>query len=174
MHKADILALVNYNNWATDRILSTAQAISPEQFTAPFTPNPGWGGLRGTLVHTLDTEYGWRCIVQFGKETPVMDESDFPDVASVAARWGEERVEWLAYVTSLSDEKLNSAYTYQFGDGPKRGRRVWHTLVHAINHSTHHRSEAALMLTGYGHSPGELDFNLFIHEHPEFVPTEDS
>jgi uncharacterized damage-inducible protein DinB len=167
MHTSDLLALVHYNHWANQRILRTAREISAEQFAAPFTPDPGWGSLRGTLLHALDTEYGWRNIVQFGQETDVMDEADFADVASVAARWEEEHAAWLAYVNSLSDEQLNSAY--QFGDEPKQERRVWHTLLHTLNHSTQHRAEAALMLTHYGRSPGELDFNGFLREHPEFV-----
>ena len=169
MHKSDILALINYNYWATDRILRATEKITLEQFTAPLTPNPGWGSLRGTLVHTLDTEYGWRNIVQFGKFTPDLVEADFPDVASVAARWEEERAEWLAYIASLNDATLNSFYTYQGSDGSFRKRLVWQTIVHVVNHGTQHRSEVATFLTGYGSSPGELDFGLFLRDNPEFI-----
>jgi uncharacterized damage-inducible protein DinB len=34
--------------------------------------------------------------------------------------------------------------------------------MHVINDLTYHRSEAATMLTGYGYSPGELDFDQFV------------
>jgi uncharacterized damage-inducible protein DinB len=41
---------------------------------------------------------------------------------------------------------------------------LWHLLVHVLNHGTQHRSEAALLLTSYGQSPGDLDLILFLRE----------
>jgi uncharacterized damage-inducible protein DinB len=37
------------------------------------------------------------------------------------------------------------------------GVPVWQMLLHLANHGTQHRSEAALLLTGAGRSPGDLD-----------------
>jgi uncharacterized damage-inducible protein DinB len=34
-------------------------------------------------------------------------------------------------------------------------------MVHVVNHSTQHRSEAAMLLTSYGRSPDGLDFTAF-------------
>jgi uncharacterized damage-inducible protein DinB len=59
MNKADISALIAYNFWASNRILTPCERISTDEFTCDFVPDPGWGSLRGILVHTLDTEYGW-------------------------------------------------------------------------------------------------------------------
>ena len=49
-------------------------------------------------------------------------------------------------------------------EGEKRERVRWHCLLHVVNHGTHHRSEAAAILTDFGHSPGDLDFAVFLNE----------
>lgn len=47
--------------------------------------------------------------------------------------------------------------------GPSHGS-LRNTLVHQFNHSTAHRSEAAVMLTNFGHSPGDLDYIVYLAE----------
>jgi len=110
-------------------------------------------------VHALDTEYGWRSVLQDLPASQVLDADDFADVAALRARWAQERDAWTNYIASLSDEDLNAAT----GD-EKHARVPRQTIVHVVNHGTQHRSEAAAILTGYGQSPGELDFDLFLDE----------
>jgi uncharacterized damage-inducible protein DinB len=39
---------------------------------------------------------------------------------------------------------------------------LWQLMLHQANHATQHRSENAAMLTRFGHSPGDLDFVLYL------------
>ena len=165
MNKDDISALVRFNFWADDQILSACERVSIDEFTRPHSPDPGWGSLRGILVHALDTEYGWRSALQSLDDDHILDEHDFADVASLKVRWDEERRAWLDYVDTLTDDTLGDAYNDDNQDSPK----VWQIVVHVVSHGIQHRSEAATILTGYGHAPGELDFLVFLKLNPQFL-----
>jgi uncharacterized damage-inducible protein DinB len=162
MDKRDLTKLVQYNFWANGRILATCEHISPDEFTRELAPDPGWGSLRAMLVHTLDAEYGWRAILQSQNADEILKAADFPDVAALKARWGIERTAWLAYMDGLRAESLDQGY----GTDPHQGPKVWQTILHVVIHGVQHRSEAAAVLTGYGHSPGELDFDVFLNQKP--------
>ena len=128
----------------------------------PATPSPMRdlpGGTQfGTLVHALDTAYGWRAALQGIEDSGIIDENQFPDAASLKERWEAERAAWLAYVGELTDEALNEIWFVH----ETSTRTRWQTILHVVNDLTHHRSEAAAILTGFAQSPGELDFDQYV------------
>ncbi len=163
MNQVEIALLYDYNYWGNQQILRAASGISPAQYTAKASFP--YGSLRGTLVHMLDAEASWRQLLQYGRmDFGVLQESDFPTVVPLEARWREEEAVMRGYLAGLDDAKLEGIVTYTTDEGNKRERVLWHCLYHVVNHATQHRSEAAAMLTDYGRSPGELDFTVFLNE----------
>jgi uncharacterized damage-inducible protein DinB len=164
MNQGDVLFLYEYNDWATRRILAASAQVNPEQFIVPTTQS--FGSLRGTLVHTLDGESAWRMLLQHNTLAyfRAMKEEDFPTFEGLEQRWMEEQDLMQDYLTSLTDDDLIGIVRYTTPEGEKRERVLWHCLLHLLNHGTHHRSEAAAILTDYGYSPGELDFTVFLNE----------
>ena len=158
MHKADVEILIGYMFWADLRVLAACERLAVEDFIRPVSPDPGWHSLRGTLVHALDTAYGWRAALQGLEDSGIIDEEQFSDATSLKKRWEAERAAWLAYVGELTDAALNEIWFVH--EASTRTR--WQTILHVVNDLTHHRSEAAAMLTGFGHSPGELDFDQYV------------
>lgn len=163
MQLADIRLLYDYNFWANRLLLAKSAEVTPEQFAAPTTHS--WGSLRGTLVHILDSEYGWRIIfetskVSFDELTP----EAFPTVEAVRQRWDEEEAAWSIYLNSLTDADMTRIIRYDLPEGGFRERVLWHCLFHVVNHGMQHRSEAAHMLTEYGQSPGDIDFTLYLRQ----------
>ncbi len=156
----DIRLLYDYNQWANERILTKSAEVTPAQFDAPTTYS--WGSLRGTLVHTLDTEFGWRVLVQTNAWTADLKPEALPTLAAVKTRWDEENAAWDAYLSRLTDADMTHVVRYEIPEGV-RERVLWHCLWHVVNHGMQHRSEAAQMLTDYGHSPGNLDFTVYMN-----------
>ena len=114
MNKGNIELLFQYNDWANERILDTAEKMSHEQLT---TPNDlGWGSLRGTLVHLLDAETVWRTLLKDGVFIEELNPEGFSDISLIRERWAAERQSFWAYLNGLSDVDL--AGTIQL-----RGRR---------------------------------------------------
>ena len=162
MNLQDILTIYDYNYWANKKILDSSAKVNPEQFGAVATFP--YGGLRGTLLHILDTEWGWRALFENIDSASDLKETDFTALAALKARWREEEIAMRAYLASLSDEDMERHLYYITDTGVERDRILWHCLLHVVNHGTQHRSEAAAILTNYGQSPGDLDFTVFLNE----------
>lgn len=160
MKTDDIKLLYQYNDWANKRILAAAEKLTGEELT---TPNElGWGSLRGALVHILDAEFGWRKFLN-DEEGPrdLLNDEDFKDMVALRQRWDKENEALWAYLDSLTDDELYGPVISQRGDTEYRWL-LWQCLAHVVNHGTQHRAECAALLTGFGHSPGDVDFTLFL------------
>ncbi len=163
MQKNDILTLYDYNYWATRRVLDAASQVNPDQFTAAVSSN--YGSLRGTLVHTLSAEWIWRMRFDEGvSPKAALAESDFPILEVLRTGWQEEERSMRDFLAKLQDEDLQQVVHYQSTKGQPRQNILWHLLVHVVNHGTQHRSEAAVILTDFGVSPGDLDMIVFFRE----------
>jgi len=163
MNIEDILLIYEYNYWANKKILATSARVTSEQFIAPASFP--YGGLHGTLLHTLDSEWGWRALFQNIETASDLLPADYPTLSAIETRWHEEEAAMRAYLATLHDEDMESHLRYTIDGGIQRDRILWHALLHVVNHGTQHRSEAAALLTDYGHSPGELDFTVFLNDY---------
>ncbi len=162
MNIQDILIIYEYNYWADKRILAASEKVTEKQFLAPASFP--FGGLRGTLVHILDAEFGWRTFLQNNDwSAPELKQEDFPTLDAIRERWKKEEGEFRAYLSTLRAADMNAHRIYDTPEGQHRDRILWHCLLHVVNHGTQHRSEAAALLTDYGSSPGDLDFTVFLN-----------
>jgi uncharacterized damage-inducible protein DinB len=161
MRAADLQVIVDYNYWADERVLSTAAGLTPAEFTAD-TRFPH-GSLRAALVHVLGEERRYLAGCQ-GRDFVAPRANDFPDVDSLTEQWRRDEAQMRAYLTSVTEEELDQPVRLTL---PEYGVYVveprWTLLVHAVDHGTQHRGEAAQILTELGRSPGDLDL---LDSHP--------
>ena len=162
MNKQDIQLFYKYSDWASKRILDAAAYVTLEQFLAPAAfPH---GGLRSTLTHILSAEWIWRTRWLGESPSQRMSPEEFPTFDALRVRWLEEEKALHAFIDSLTDEKLNAPFQYKTTRGEEMKNILWQAMMHVVNHGTQHKSEAAAMLTEFNHSPGDIDFIMFLRE----------
>jgi uncharacterized damage-inducible protein DinB len=156
-----IRELYAYSAWANTRILDTAEQLTPEQFT---TPGDGFGSIRDTLVHTASAQWLWLERWRGPSPTELWDPADLPDVAALRIRWDEVEAATSQYVATLRESDLVRVVSYVNFHGETWAYPLWQQILHQVNHATQHRSEAALLLTRLGYSPGWLDLLVYVDE----------
>jgi uncharacterized damage-inducible protein DinB len=163
-------ALFAYNSWANARILDAAARLPAEQLDA--APVPGHLSLRATLVHALFGEYLWRRRWEGEHPTRVLAPEELPTLEAIRNRWDADEQVLRRLLAALDDGDLDRMIGYRTiitlpsvtGSLP-----LWRLLTHVAIHSVQHRTEAAMMLTALGQSPGNLDI-VFFREHAEATP----
>jgi uncharacterized damage-inducible protein DinB len=164
MRVTDIQALFDYNYWANRRILHATHELSTERYNVVI-PGLSHGSIRKTLVHILAAENIWRLRCLEGvSPTTLLQESDFPTLHSLKMRWVEEEQAMRSGLARLTDEALAAILAYQTTDGRLMKDRLGQILIHVVNHGTQHRAEAAVALTAFGHSPGDVDLIIYLRQ----------
>jgi uncharacterized damage-inducible protein DinB len=151
-----LLAFVRFHAWANDRILTTADGLSDEEFRRSEVLDHG--SAFQTLRHLVDVDWSWRefCLGNDIGDTYVWNHGfALDDLPSIHAFCLEEDARLRSYVESLDDTTLTEALV--MSADPDGVVPRWLILAHVVNHGTQHRSELAHYLTECGHSPGDLD-----------------
>ena len=152
--------LYNYNAWANQRVLDTTAQLTPTQLHAGGQAS--FDSIHATLVHTMSAQWVWLSRWQGVSPRSLFDPADFVDLAAIRTRWTEVEQATQTFVQQLDDEALNRLVHYTNTKGRPFAYPQWQLLLHQVNHATQHRSEVAMTLTGFGHSPGELDFIRYL------------
>lgn len=160
MQTADAVRLFNYLYWMRDRVLSAAANLSDEAFRS--TDTVATRDLRSTLVHELDVESSWRKRLSGGAlEEDAESElraADYPNVDALAEHWRTDETAMRAWIGSLTDAQLAAP------PGDERAKLpLADYLVHVVAHAIAEFTEAALLLTHAGHSPGDIVFLRYAH-----------
>ncbi len=146
MRTDDIRFLFSYDRWATERVLAALDDVQDELWSGSTVV--GERGLGTILIHHLGATQRWRHAIQQDGEAPRPEDEPLLSIDELRRRWIAEWDAVDAWLPTLDDGFL--AYVHE-------GEAIWQMLAHVVNHGTQHRSEAAVLLTDAGHSPGDLD-----------------
>jgi len=158
MDVGDLRFLFGYDRWATEKVLAAAEGVGDDVWGA--TGVVGERGLGSILVHVLGAHQRWRASISNALELAEpeaereFEDEPLPSLAALSEAWTAEFAAFDAFLDAMTDRLLALA---------NDGVRVDSMLAHVANHGTQHRSEAAVLLTAAGRSPGDLDMIDYAH-----------
>jgi uncharacterized damage-inducible protein DinB len=153
--KEQLDSLYEYGAWVNERLLDAAAALTEGQFAQKVMP--GFGSVHLTLVHILASETMWFARWQGQSPKTMLSQTELPTLEAIRERWAELVDERSAYLASLDEADLAATVHWTNTRGQPYSLPRWQVLLHCANHSTHHRSEVAAMLTELGHEPDSTD-----------------
>ncbi|MHB8525048.1 MAG: DinB family protein [Candidatus Acidiferrales bacterium] len=157
----DVHLLYDYNSWANRRALDACARLSAEQFMRKL--GSSYPSVRDTLTHIMFAEWVW--LERWSGRSPSgFPTGDFPDLASVRARWQKIESDLLKFVRALSAADLDRVVTYRNTKGNSFSDRMWQMLQHLVNHGTYHRGQITTLLRQLDATPVATDLIAFYRE----------
>jgi uncharacterized damage-inducible protein DinB len=155
MRREEMGELLDYLWWVRDRVLAATASLSDDDFRSAETVTTR--DLRGTLAHQLENEWAWRARLSKGSfpEGDVVPE-DYPTLDDLVTRWHREEQELRTWFAQVSDAQLAAR-----PPGDDNDLLLWQYLAFVVTHGIGQFSEAAVLLTRLGDSPGEIGFLAF-------------
>jgi uncharacterized damage-inducible protein DinB len=159
----DIGALLDYHYWARDRLLAAVEPLSDEQRTRDL--GSSFRSIHDTLVHVFAAEWAWHSRWHGVSPTSLAQAGEFPDFATVRARWTGLEQEVRAFVDSAGATGLDRVYEYKSLAGAAGRAPLWQMVQHVVNHASYHRGQVTTMLRQIGAPPPRsLDLIAFYRE----------
>jgi uncharacterized damage-inducible protein DinB len=152
--------LTEYSDWANQRLLNCAGALSDEQLDRAFPIGPG--SLRKTLAHICTGEQVWLRRWMGHEVNRWTPDGDPVTVGDLAQRFRRTRQERDAFLITLNEGDLERVQRYQDTVAGFFTATLGDMLLQGFIHSTHHRAQAVNLLRQTGGEAPELDYMVWL------------
>ncbi len=157
---AQLRRTIAYNQWADEKLVAAAERLSAEELERPREAY--FGSVANNLWHMLIVQRLWLARWKGDPLPPV----DRPPIPSWRAAYAASHAALREYLASLTGADLARIVKYTPRSGVPRAQPLDELILHLANHGTAHRAETGLLLERLGHSPGDLDYTVFMNEVP--------
>ena len=147
-------SLVDYNRWANERIVAASEAVPDKQFACK---DANGLSLQGALRHAVGTQLWW--LGNWTGVPPPRYEQSRDGLRRAYADSHDRLDELVAATDEAGRERI---IEFAFSPGEPLALPIWLTMAQVMMHGTQHRAEAAVLLTRAGHSPGNMDYILWL------------
>jgi uncharacterized damage-inducible protein DinB len=145
---------LQYTAWASQRLVHAIEHLSPEQLTHDFQTSER--SILGTLVHIFAGDRVWLSRVQGEPRSNFVSEDDY-NLHVLQIDWPLIYDRWHEWAANLTDENTSEAFAYHDLKGNPWVTSFGDTVLHLVNHGTHHRGQVSGFLRALGHVPPPLD-----------------
>lgn len=153
---SDLIDLFEYNRWANERTLDAAGMLTGEEYSRTM---PGsFKSLRAILEHILGAEVVWLSRWEGHSLGDTPDYAGCVDVTSLTRLWKSYWTRQFRYINALSEEELANQIAIRTRTGIETVQPLADTMIHAVNHGTYHRGQAASLIRQLGGTPQNTDY----------------
>ncbi len=153
---------IDYNVWATNRLLHIAQGLSIAERIHDFKTADR--SVQGPLTHLLRSERTWLSRIQHGTPNRPHASSNDEEWETLLTEWPKLHQQWRAWAQALTCESAEAILTYPDLKNFVWQQPLWQIILHVVNHSTHHRGQVSGFLRALGRTPPALDFIAFVRQ----------
>lgn len=158
----DVYQLLDYDAWATGKLLEAVESLSPEQFVQEFA-GP-LSSVRQQFVHVLFATDRLRA--RLAQEVvPEVSPESFATPQDLIAYEAQVRRRINDFVHGLAENDLGRVQEHAIRQYVFRVSAE-QMLQHMFNHATYHRGQIAFLLKLHGVDFAETDFIFWVNQTP--------
>jgi uncharacterized damage-inducible protein DinB len=153
--------LYGYHHWANRRLFDVAVGLGDAALGRDMGKQWSVPTLKGMFAHIYGADSIWLTRWRGASPSRIPGDADFANMADLRARWDALEAEQRAFVDGLDEAGLSRVVSYKNTEGAQFDVALGALLQHVVNHATHHRSEAATMITLISGSPPDTGINTY-------------
>ena len=150
----------DYHHWANRRLFELASGLG-DAVTRGMGAHWSFPTLKGMFAHIYGADNIWLTRWKGSSPSRLLGDADFASVGDLRAKWDTLEAEQRAFVAGLAEADLTRPLVYRNTEGQEFTVALGALLQHVVNHATHHRSEAATMITLISGSPPDTGINTY-------------
>jgi uncharacterized damage-inducible protein DinB len=152
---------IEYTAWADKRVFAAAVELTSAELDHDFKTSEN--SIRATLAHIYRAERMWLSRIKPPVVVDFRVEGD-DDMQALASNWPCVSENWIAWSHTLTEQSAQAEIHYQDLKKNPWSQPLWQIILHAANHSTHHRGQVSGFIRALGHTPPGTDSITFARE----------
>ena len=151
-----------FHSWthaSLNLLLDHLSTIPPSDYLREL-PGFGFATLRNQVIHIFNCEGFWIYTLQ-GLHYVDRNPAECPALADARLLQQAVTQRTHAYLSSLTNQKLNADTELHFSDGDNAVRTPALILHHVLTHAFHHKGQIVAMCRQLGHPAPDTDLNQF-------------